>query len=238
MRKAIVVGISLLFFIGIVSQVSARHTHCWDLDDDKECDIETEDMNADGKCNVHDCKTEEQCYAVPQTGQTTIYATGDDGDLQKGVAWPNPRFTDNLDGTVTDNLTGLMWIKDASRGCFDTMAWQDALDGIADFNANPGLFSCNDYTANYNDWRLPNLNELKSLVHYDCDMPSISNTAGTACWDGEPFFGVRADHYWSGTTCTWSPGAAWTVNFTHGQGIPYDKTYTDRASVWPVRDGD
>jgi hypothetical protein len=31
---------------------------------------------------------------VPKTGQTTSYATGDDGDLEKGVAWPNPRFTD------------------------------------------------------------------------------------------------------------------------------------------------
>jgi hypothetical protein len=117
------------------------------------------------------------------------------------------------------------------------MKWQDALDTVADFNANPGDYICAEYTAIYNDWRLPNLNELKSLVHYGCDFPSISDTAGTACWDGDPFYGIRADHYWSGTTCTWSPGAAWTLNFTHGQGIPYDKTYTERASVWPVRDG-
>ena len=40
---------------------------------------------------------------VPKTGQTTSYATGDDGQLEKGVAWPYPRFTDNGDGTVTDN---------------------------------------------------------------------------------------------------------------------------------------
>ena len=51
---------------------------------------------------------------VPKTGQTTGYATGDDGALQKGVAWPNPRFTDNGDGTVTDNLTGLIWLKNAN----------------------------------------------------------------------------------------------------------------------------
>jgi len=38
---------------------------------------------------------------VPKTGVTTSYATGDDGGLQKGVAWPNPRFKDNSNGTVT-----------------------------------------------------------------------------------------------------------------------------------------
>ncbi len=45
-----------------------------------------------------------QAAPVAQTGQTTSYATGDDGDLEKGVASPSPRFTDNGDGTVTDFL--------------------------------------------------------------------------------------------------------------------------------------
>ncbi|MBF0538082.1 MAG: hypothetical protein HQL03_07505, partial [Nitrospirae bacterium] len=49
--------------------------------------------------------------SLPQTGQTTSYYAGDDGALQKGVVWPNPRFTVNSDQTVTDNLTGLMWTK-------------------------------------------------------------------------------------------------------------------------------
>ncbi len=53
---------------------------------------------------------------VPKTGQTTSYATGDDGILQKGVVWPIPRFKDNNNGTVTDNLTGLIWLKNAN--CF------------------------------------------------------------------------------------------------------------------------
>ena len=55
---------------------------------------------------------------VPKSGQTSSNATGDDGDLQRGVAWPDPRFTDNGDGTVTDNLTGLIWLKNAN--CFGT----------------------------------------------------------------------------------------------------------------------
>ena len=49
---------------------------------------------------------------IPKTGQTLIYASGDDGNIQAGIEWPAPRFTDNGDGTVTDSLTGLMWLKD------------------------------------------------------------------------------------------------------------------------------
>jgi len=44
---------------------------------------------------------------VPQTGQTMTFAAGDDGVVQAGVVPPDPRFTANLDGTITDNLTGL-----------------------------------------------------------------------------------------------------------------------------------
>ena len=60
---------------------------------------------------------------VPRTGQSAVFASGDDGDLQLGVTWPNPRFTINqipgiggADGTVTDDLTGLVWLRDAN--CF------------------------------------------------------------------------------------------------------------------------
>jgi hypothetical protein len=68
---------------------------------------------------------------VPRTGQVNCWdsqghpvpcpGSGHDGDYQMGVEWPNPRFTDNGDGTVTDNLTGLIWLKDAA--CMDQMHW-------------------------------------------------------------------------------------------------------------------
>ena len=61
---------------------------------------------------------------LPKTGQTKCYdtsgaeipcaETGQDGDIQAGVPWPEPRFTDNGDGTMMDNLTGLMWTKNAN----------------------------------------------------------------------------------------------------------------------------
>ena len=47
---------------------------------------------------------------LSKTGQATSWGAGDDGDLEGGVAWPNPRFADNGDGTITDNLTGLIWL--------------------------------------------------------------------------------------------------------------------------------
>ena len=61
---------------------------------------------------------------VPKTGQVTCYdaggnvincaGTGQDGELQKGVELPTPRFTDKGNGTVKDNLTGLTWLKNAN----------------------------------------------------------------------------------------------------------------------------
>ena len=42
---------------------------------------------------------------LPRTGQSSIYAFGDDGDIRSGVEWPLPRFVDNMDGTITDQLT-------------------------------------------------------------------------------------------------------------------------------------
>ena len=72
---------------------------------------------------------------VPVTGQTTIYYPGDDGEIQSGLIWPDPRFTDNGDGTVTDNLTGLIWLKDGN--CFGRNMWEDSLDIIDTFKINP-----------------------------------------------------------------------------------------------------
>jgi hypothetical protein len=51
------------------------------------------------------------------------------------VAWPEPRFQDNEDGTITDRLTGLIWLKDAA--CFEPDTWTAALDAVADFNMTP-----------------------------------------------------------------------------------------------------
>src|SRR5215510_3311675 len=75
---------------------------------------------------------------VPKTGQTTLFATGDDGDLEKGVASPTPRFTDNNNGTITDNLTGLIWLKNAD--CPGTFRdWFTALNDVASLNSSGSM---------------------------------------------------------------------------------------------------
>ena len=160
--------------------------------------------------------------AVPQTGQTTSYATGDDGDLEKGVTWPNPRFTDNGDGTVTDNLTGLMWLKTAN--CFGTRTWDQALsdcNGLS--NGSCGL---TDGSVD-GDWRLPNVNELISLVDRGRLIPPLPF--------GHPFTNVRSDPYWSSTTAADSSFFAWYVDMNLGD--VFSVANGNVHYVWPVRGG-
>ncbi len=157
---------------------------------------------------------------LPQTGQTKCYdttgteincaSTGQDGEIRAGVAWPNLRFTDNSDGTITDKLTGLMWLKDGN--CFGIQTWFNSLDKIADFNARPANYNCQDYTASYADWRLPNINELESLLHTDQPFPST--------WLNEQGFkNVQYNWYWSSTTRSTDGSAgccAWTMSLMVG----------------------
>ena len=83
--------------------------------------------------------------------------TGQDGDWQKGVAWPNPRFTDNGNGTVTDNLTGLTWLKNAN--CYGTRVWATALTDANTLNS--GECGLTDGSVE-GDWRLPNVRECRA----------------------------------------------------------------------------
>ena len=166
---------------------------------------------------------------VEKTGQITFYATGDDGDLEKGVAWPNPRFTDNGDGTVTDNLTGLIWLMNAN--CFGAKSWTDALsdaNGLA--SGSCGLTD----GSSAGDWRVPNIKELQSLIHYGFYIPCLPDTAGTGQWtEGNPFSGVQSGNYWSSTACASTTYSAWVVSLSSGRVGGGNQDYDDY--VWPVR---
>jgi hypothetical protein len=158
--------------------------------------------------------------AVPKTGQTTSDATGDDGNLKKGVAWPNPRFTDNSNGTVTDNLSGLIWLKNAN--CFATQNWTSAL--IAVNGLNSGECGLTDGSAE-GAWRLPNIKELQSLVDFSRYGPALPS--------GHPFSDVQS-YYWSSTSIA-APNIAWYLLLGDGR-VNYDAK-SNAYYVWPVRGG-
>jgi hypothetical protein len=159
---------------------------------------------------------------VQRSGQTISYGTRDDGELLKGVEWPDPRFTDNLDGTVTDNLTGLIWLKDVDR--FTDRGWNAALAACNNL-ADDGAALTDGSVAG--DWRLPNIWELGSLSDF--------SRIGPALPEGHPFSIQNAGSYWSSTTMVTNANRAWAM----GMGIGKISTEAKGGSnhVWPVRDG-
>jgi len=160
---------------------------------------------------------------VPKTGQTLTYEPRDDGDLKKGVAWPDPRFTDNGNGTVTDNLTNLIWRQDA--GCDGLRVWADALsycNALAD-----GTCGLTDGSS-AGDWRLANVKELHSLIDFGNYSPALPT--------GHPFTDVQLGYwYWSSTTGAGITGYAWGVHFDDGYVNFFVKDYDLYA--WCMRGG-
>lgn len=109
-------------------------------------------------------------------------------ESQIPTSTPTSRFTDHGDGTVTDNLTGLMWAKCAlgwsgaacSSGSLQSLNWNNALQA-----AEASAF------AGHNDWRLPNINELRSIVELRCGLPAVNlavfpNSPDTETWSSSP----------------------------------------------------
>ncbi|MEM7195065.1 MAG: DUF1566 domain-containing protein [Pseudomonadota bacterium] len=110
---------------------------------------------------------------VQMTEQRTCLNTADrrwrncrgfntDGEFQWGIAFPEPRFVDNRDGTVTDRLTGLVWMTDFEclTGLATSQKWEDALTTANGFS--DGDCGVSDGSS-AGDWRLPNVNELISI---------------------------------------------------------------------------
>lgn len=153
--------------------------------------------------------------SVPKTGQTNTYHPNDDGASQMGVPWPNPRFTVQADtNCVLDNLTGLMWARNAN--VFGQMNWTSALENCS------GL----DY-GGHTDWRLPTVREMQSLIDY--------GRSNSALPPGHPFTGVVNSSYWSSTTDNNVKAQAWVVWVNVGYVQPGNKV--NPGYVWPVRGG-
>ena len=117
---------------------------------------------------------------------------------------PDSRFTDHGNGTVTDTLTGLMWAHcvaglsgaGCTTGTASTHTWQGALD-LADADAHAG----------YTDWRLPNIQELSSIVEQRCLSPAINLAV---------FPNTPASVVWSASPSAFNSNSAWFVNFVIG----------------------
>jgi len=150
--------------------------------------------------------------------------TGQDGELQAGVDWPAPRFTGNADGTVTDNLTGLVWLENAD--CFGDELWAEALTDANTLAS--GSCGLTDGSV-AGDWRLPNIKELMSLVDYSQVNPILP--------PGHPFNPIQAfGWYWTSTTFLAQPETAWTVFMSNAVNSVLDKDVpTVMVYVWPVR---
>lgn len=103
---------------------------------------------------------------------------------------PDERFDDLGNGTIRDKSTGLMWKKcvqglsgaDCMTGTAIKKSWKDALQ-----NASSETF------ARHIDWRLPNKNELFSIVESRCANPSINenifpNVGSVYHWTSTPVY--------------------------------------------------
>jgi hypothetical protein len=167
--------------------------------------------------------------ALPATGQRTSYAAGDDAATNKGVAWnPSTRFTDNHDGTITDAVTGMIWLQDA--GCLGSALWGNALTAV---NAlADGQCSLTDGSS-AGSWRLPNLNELESLIDVSAFNPALSAN--------HPFINVANNIYWSSTSYYGGVGGsdkAWTLRLSDGRYMndtAANLKATSSNQVWAVK---
>jgi hypothetical protein len=166
---------------------------------------------------------------VFRTGVTVTNYPGDDGYYQKGAAWPDPVFTEgtgSASNCVTDNRTGLMWLKNPSG---TARIWGDALAYCENLDGSAGR-------GGYTDWRMPNFNEMVSLFDF-----GVVHTTGVGLLpEGHPLLGpsLGQEKVWCSTSVPWSPSTlCWIFNtgeclVSFGGGKSQADTY-----VWPVRGG-
>ncbi len=174
---------------------------------------------------------------VEKTGQTTCYDPNgtsgivdctetqqQDGFLKNGVS-VSDRFTDTLDGSVTDNLTGLIWKK--------TIYMDNKFFWVTAFS----------YNRLSGDWRIPNIKELQSLVDFGNSSPALPA--------GHPFIfdnpiSTMSNTVWSCTTDAGNPDKSFIINLDTGCAESIDKVGTGGLiippedfekyhSVWPVK---
>ncbi len=162
---------------------------------------------------------------IPASGQIACFdaagaeiscpGTGQDGESRLGRAWPTPRFEARAD-CVLDRLTGLVWRQTADL-TGGPVHWPEALAAVADLGRRSG---------DNESWRLPNINELESLVDCSAHCPALA--AGHS-------FRALHDVYWSSTTSFFEPDWAWALYLNKGA-VGVGRKAGARFHVWALSD--
>jgi hypothetical protein len=130
---------------------------------------------------------------------------------------PTTRFEDNGDGTVTDRATKLMWMRcsggqqwagGSCSGQASAYDWRAAQNLAGDVNVNGSLF--------FNDWRVPSLRELASIVERECTDPRVNLTV---------FPNTPAGLYWTASARPGvdAPTLAYALSFGNDGVVPLPK---------------
>jgi len=181
--------------------------------------------SSNGGVNLGDSIQVMKSRGYLQTGQITCHDTqgeeiscdgsGQDAEFRRGIPWPDPRFERQRE-TVLDCLTGLFWMRDANIAEFP-MTWQEALDYISGMNDRKAF--------DYDDWRLPNRRELRSLISHQTKKPALP--------EGHPFRNVFPGWYWTSTTAAINSAYAWYVHMEGARMFYGSKKQS--YLLWPVR---
>ena len=168
------------------------------------------------------------------TGHIKAYPSDVTGAMGKhvravvGEVATENQFVDNGDGTISDLATGLMWMADDNG---EAVEWEEALS-----------YSENLEFAGYDDWKLPNVKELQSIVDYSGVYPAIDGTYFN-CTELEENINY---YFWTSTSAYFSTNDptnyyAWYVAFgyavdsegndTHGAGaVRFSAKYAESAA--------
>jgi hypothetical protein len=169
-------------------------------------------------------RSQAACLPATDAGEITGYALDprEDGATRKGIALPSPRFRDNGNGTLTDNMTGLIWLQNANHANAG-LQWLAALDYLQNtINGGGG-------TAGSADWLLPNVNELGSL--FLCSQVHMYTWLAGQGFSNVPIGDII--NFWSATTRNPAYHSAWFVRLSWVAVTPDSKGYS--MFVWPVR---